>query len=221
MKSFSIKEALSYGWNSLVNNLQFFLVAGLILAIPQFFIKLNEEMYQELALTTLIIGLLSAILSIILQIGFTKETLKFVDNKTPSLQGMFNAKDYFWRYIGVSILYSLIVLGGLILLIIPGIIWAVKYSMSTFILIDTNAGIKESLRKSGELTQGNKWNIFLFGLVVGLVNMLGFMVYLVGLIVTIPLTFIAWVYVYRKLLAKTAPVVQDQETVPAPVQTTV
>ena len=89
---------------------------------------------------------------------------------------------------------------GLILLIIPGIYLAIKYQFFSFLIVDKNMGIMESFKKSEEMTQGVKMNLLLFSLALAGINILGALVFLVGLIVTIPTTVMATVYVYRKLL---------------------
>jgi uncharacterized membrane protein len=60
-------------------------------------------------------------------------------------------------------------------------------------------GPVEALKQSGALTQGAKWNLFLFGLLLCGVNLLGALVLLIGLFATIPTTMVATAYAYRRL----------------------
>ena len=56
-------------------------------------------------------------------------------------------------------------MGGMILLIIPGIIWAIQYSMVTYIIADNpNCGGNESLVRSRKMMYGHKWKMFRFSL---------------------------------------------------------
>jgi len=65
----------------------------------------------------------------------------------------------------VSLLVNVFVVVGLILFIIPGIIFALKYSQAAFLMSeDKNLDIMEALKKSGEMMDGYKMNLFLFGL---------------------------------------------------------
>lgn len=77
---------------------------------------------------------------------------------------------------------------------------ALRYSMSRFEVLD-GAGIFESLRKSSIITRGVKWKLVGFGIVLGLLNLLGAVLFLVGLLVTVPITMIAVAHVYTKLRA--------------------
>jgi uncharacterized membrane protein len=132
--------------------------------------------------------------------GIIKITLKFVDKEVPNFDDLFSQYKLFWRYLGATVLYALIVLGGLILLVVPGVIWALKYQYSRYFIIDKKMGIMESLRKSGELTQDAKWDLFLFWLLIIAVNILGAILLGVGLIISIPVTMLAQAFVYRELL---------------------
>jgi uncharacterized membrane protein len=49
------------------------------------------------------------------------------------------------------------------------------------------------------LTKGNRWKLFQLSLALLLLNILGLLALLVGLFVTIPVSFIAMVHAYRAL----------------------
>jgi len=74
----------------------------------------------------------------------------------------------FGRFIWTSLLYILIVLGGIILFIIPGIIWSVRYVFAPYAVIVEGIGGKEALSLSKTLTEDSLWAIgwreFVFGL---------------------------------------------------------
>ena len=63
------------------------------------------------------------------------------------------------KFFLVGLLNMLIVFLGLVLLIVPGIIFAVWFSFSRFILIKEGLGIKASLARSKELVRGRFWPI--------------------------------------------------------------
>ena len=61
---------------------------------------------------------------------------------------------------------------GLILLIIPGVIFAVWFALAMYILILENKGIMESLSKSKELVKGHFWTVFGYNLFFGIVMLI-------------------------------------------------
>ena len=58
--------------------------------------------------------------------------------------------------VAVSFLYGIIVTAGLILLIIPGVMWGLAYVFSQYSVIDRRTGIKGSFAHSSQITYGFK-----------------------------------------------------------------
>lgn len=93
----------------------------------------------------------------------------------------------------VAILQGLAVIGGMILCIVPGIIFAVMYSLAVPVAIEERPGASQAMSRSSDLTDGNRWEIFFallglfaitFGLaiVAGAVGLLGTAVEIVMLL---------------------------------------
>lgn len=199
-KQVPIKKALSIGWNKTINNLGFFigivLIVWIIGAGPGF---LSEKIGDNFPITSLILAILGGILSVIIDMGLIKIGLDFIKSKGSKIKELFLQYPKFWKYLGAIILYLLIILGGLILLIVPGIIWAIKYQFFGYFIIDKDSSIKEAIKKSGEITKGAKWDLFLFDILILLINSIGVLTFGIGLIFTVPTTQIAMAYVYKKL----------------------
>jgi uncharacterized membrane protein len=90
----------------------------------------------------------------------------------------------------------------MILLIIPAIIWGIKFRFFSYFIIDKGAGPIEALKRSSSITMGAKWDLFLFGLLLIGINILGFLALVIGLFATIPTSMVAIAFVYRKLLTQ-------------------
>ncbi len=148
-------------------------------------------------------------------IGLIKIALSFCDEQKPSFATLFDAWDCFWRYVGASILYGLIILGGLILLIVPGIVWAVKFSLCYYFVIDKGLGPIEALKASSRTTMGVKWQLFGFGILCALINLLGMLCLLVGVFATYPTVLVASALVYRQLSAQTPELAEFGIAVPS------
>ncbi len=74
--------------------------------------------------------------------------------------GLEGIKKFFFRFIGVEALTFLAVLGGFVLLIIPGIIFGIWFFASTYVLIDQNKQVKESMTISKGLVKGYTTEVF-------------------------------------------------------------
>jgi uncharacterized membrane protein len=136
------------------------------------------------------------------QMGLVRISLRLVDGQQPRYGELFGDLTTFGRYVAGNLLFLLIILGGLLLLVIPGIIWSVKYQFAPFLIVDRNIGIKEAFHESAGITSGVKWELFVFFLMVVGINLLGLMAFAVGLLITLPATMIAYTFVYRKLLER-------------------
>lgn len=73
---------------------------------------------------------------------------------------------------GVSILANLGVLLGFMLLIVPGLLLMVRWALATPVVIRENLGTTAALRRSAELTKGNRWRILGLALLIWVPGML-------------------------------------------------
>ena len=78
----------------------------------------------------------------------------------------------FWRYVFTWILYFLIVIAGSLLLVIPGIIWGIRYALAPHAVIVEGLGVRQALSRSSALTDGRKSQIFSHELGFGLLILL-------------------------------------------------
>ena len=148
------------------------------------------------------LGLLASLVlfaaTAVLGIGATRIALRLAQGHSAHYADIVPPMRLLWPYIAASLLAGLAVIGGLILLILPGVFVAVRLSMVRFEVID-GAGIRESLNKSWALTEGHFWRLFLFMLALIVLNVLGALAFMVGLLISIPVTMLAYAHVYQKL----------------------
>jgi uncharacterized membrane protein len=75
-------------------------------------------------------------------------------------------------------------------------------------VIDRDLGPIKAMKESKGITRGNKWPLLGFLLLLTLINLLGLIVLVVGLLVSIPISWLALVHAYRTL-AGAAPAQRD------------
>jgi uncharacterized membrane protein len=200
MEKFSKKEAIKFGWEIAKKKIKFF-IPLLILVFGSSFLfdYFSDLAKKESFLISFILTIVGFALSIIFSLGLIKISLEICDGKEPKISDLFSQYRLFFRYLFASILKNLITLFGFILLIIPGIILSIRLGFFDYLIVDKNSKIIESLKKSWEITKGNVWNLFLLYILLGLINILGVFILIVGLFWSIPTTMIAEAFVYRKL----------------------
>ena len=151
--------------------------------------------------------------STLISMGATAFYLAAHDNPQTASVSMLWHPQKFWSFLGASLLVSIVVVLGMILLIVPGIIFALMFMFATMIVIDRGLGPIESMKESKRITTGYKWKLFGLGLVLTLLNIVGLLALIVGLLVTVPVTILAFTRAYRELSARAG----VPATVPAPV----
>jgi uncharacterized membrane protein len=141
-------------------------------------------------------------LGTLLSMGATAFYLAAHDNPaTADLSLLWHPRP-FWKYLGASILLALAVAIGFVLLIVPGIILGLMFMFTTFVVIERELGPIDAMSESHRLTRGHKWRLFGFVLLLLLINVLGVLALVVGLLVSIPVSTLAFVHAYRVLGGK-------------------
>ncbi len=200
MKQFDKIGLIKHAWELVKKNAK--LIALLMVAFVGYQIiqGIVQGFFGEGLLASLV-SLGFTVLTLFFQIGFIKIILKLIDGQKAELPELWAYPQYLLRMIGASIVYGIIVMVGFILLIIPGIYLALRLQFYSYYIVDKNAGALDSLRMSWKATDKNVINIFLFMLLIVGINILGALALLVGLLITIPVSFIAVTLLYRKLSA--------------------
>lgn len=88
-------------------------------------------------------------------------------------------------------------------LIALGVFFALVFHLYPYVLLDRKTGIWESLTDSQRLTHGALAELLLFYIIVAFVNIIGLLLFGVGLLVTLPITILAQANIYHQLAEQT------------------
>jgi uncharacterized membrane protein len=160
--------------------------------------------HAALYLVAVVLGIVGYVLGRFGQLGFTHLALRVVDGEEATIGDLFSQGRLLVRAVLATIVYAGIVIGGFLLLIVPAIIWGIKFQYYIYAIVDEDAGVMESLKRSSALTRGEKLNLFWYGLLCGLVTLLGTLALGVGVLAAAPTIALASAYVYRRLVASDA-----------------
>ena len=138
------------------------LIAGLINGIST---TPSSESDIEIIIIELIISFVCGILAMIIDVGLIRWMTNFINDKETKLEILFSKfKD--WKQVTMVFIhqYAMVLLYTL-LLIIPGMIKALGYSLVPYILAnDSNMGSDEVLKLSEKMMKGHKMDLFIFSL---------------------------------------------------------
>lgn len=125
----------------------------------------NPEAAGGYLLFSVVFGIITAVLATAFSIYLAKSAI----NKKVSLKESWS---YFWPYVAISLVLMIYVSGLLILLIIPGIIFVVYWSVAMYSFLDEKKGTKkihDSLRNSYNLVKDNWWRTVGYGVLLSLI----------------------------------------------------
>ncbi|RKY61437.1 MAG: hypothetical protein DRP95_02875 [Candidatus Latescibacterota bacterium] len=137
-----------------------------------------------------------------LEAGQSWVVLKGVRGKGPKVGDLWEGFRRFGDALLAYVLTSLIILVGFLLLVVPGVLFWLRYSVVFYALMDRGLSGREAMEESSRLTKGHRGRIFLLGLALLGVNILGAAALLVGLLVTMPLSYAAMAALYEQLKAE-------------------
>ena len=141
----------------------------------------------------------SSLVDLFLGLGLARIGLNLVSGKAADISMLFGEGRKLVPMAAASIMYYAMVVVGLILLIVPGIYLALRFSQFGAAIVDKDMGAIESLKYSARLTEGNKMNLFGLFVLCFLVVLAGALALLVGLLAALPVVYLAPYVAYRWL----------------------
>lgn len=196
---FSNIELIKKGWGATKSNVVILLKIALVFILVSIVVNLIDIASSHNPGIVGLVGIFNTVISTILEIGLITIGLSIVDGKTPKFEDLYSHYNRFLEFFLTSLLMGVIVVIGFILLIIPGIYFMVKYQFTLFNVVDKKLAYMKALNASSEMVKGRWMRVFMFDLgLIGL-NILGLLALGVGLLITIPTSFFAGLYLYRRL----------------------
>lgn len=194
---------IRFGWETFKKRPWFFIgIQALILIASSFASELSGHADKAQG-SGLVLGLSGVFVGIVIQMlvkmGSVSFALKAHEDAGAAQVNDLWAPETFWTFLLASILVGLIIVGGIILLIVPGIIWALRYMFVPYLVVDRKLGVRDAMKESARITMGHKWQLLGLMCLVVLVNILGLIALIVGLLVSIPVTMFALAHAYRTL----------------------
>ncbi|MGA7456483.1 MAG: hypothetical protein WBW51_04030 [Methyloceanibacter sp.] len=204
---FSTSEAIRFGWETFKRRPWFLVGATFLIllasAICDGFTSGIDAALTGSAEDPSIIGtVINLALGTLVSMGATAFFLAAHDNPDAADLSLLWHPRPFWKYLGTSILLSLAVGIGFVLLIVPGIMFGLMFMFAPFVVIERELGPIDAMNESNRLTRGHKWQLLGFVLLLVLINLLGLLALVVGLLVSIPVSTLAFVHAYRVLGGK-------------------
>jgi hypothetical protein len=143
--------------------------------------------------------LASAAISPPLFLGNFIVSAKLLQRQTPAFRDFFAGFNFFWPLFLLSLVISVLISLGLILLIIPGVYLMVGYFFASPLVVDRRLDFWPAMELSRRTVNPLWFGCFAFMLLLTVINLAGMALLGLGLLVTIPLTFCALTAAYADI----------------------
>lgn len=196
--NFSAGAAIGYGWRGFKNNAGSFLgMALLIIVVSAVFGSLSSG-EGSASLGGSLLQIVGQIITMVMTAAMIKGALDVTQGTSVSIGSMFEG----WDKVQVLIAAVLVAIGtvvGLILLIIPGLIWMFLTWFTNTFIIDRGVSAIDGIKESIGFVKNNVGDLLILALLSVGVAILGIICLIVGIFVAIPVIMIAGAYAYRVL----------------------
>ena len=132
--------------------------------------------------------------------GFHFYFLKRLLGRTTEFSDLFKGFNFFIPTLVASIVIGLFVCVGAVLCIIPGLVIAAMYKFTYLFIVDKRMDFWPAMQASHAVTRNDYFGFTMFLLLMALVNILGFLCCIVGLLVSVPVTIAAITIAYQELV---------------------
>ena len=211
---FSIRTNLKHAWSLFTKHVAYFLLLAAVMVVINLFSDMHRFPLASVAGTLLALFWSYTSLSSALAAVDGKDNMLVFD----ALKLHFPTVRHYVLFFGVIFGSAIIVLGGFILLIIPGIYFLVRLSFAQFAFIDRKEGVRASLRSSWNLVKGDVfWTVLLALMVVVFISALALIFSPIVLVFTYPISILFIALLYRalsKYKAHDVAVVEQPQEIP-------
>ena len=164
-------------------------------------VKTDMGNYVLLALVFIV---LNAMVPMILQgplmAGFQIYCLKRLMGRQTDFGDLFKGFNFFVPALVASLVIALFTFAGTLFCIIPGLVIAAMYKFTYLFIVDKRLDFWPAMQASHNVVRNDYFGFTMFLILLFLVNVLGAVCCIVGILVSVPVTFAAITVAYQELV---------------------
>ncbi|BDZ43202.1 hypothetical protein GCM10025865_25010 [Paraoerskovia sediminicola] len=209
---FRVGDAIGYAWQKFTSNWSSWVLMGLVLLAVNVVFSLATGGFQQFqdalsgdasAMPSVGVGgylvqVLGVVVSYVVTAFYTRGALDETRGAKPRLGDFFRITNV-GNVILAAFLVGVATGVGILLCVIPGLIVAVLTVFVYQLTLDREVNAIDAIKGSFDLVKGNVGTVVLLMLALVGINLVGALLCGVGLLVTIPMSYIATTYAYRML----------------------
>ena len=196
--------SLSYskGWDVMWKTFIELLVVTIVYAViqmPAGVFQWKEEHFQWYFIPIIGFGVLYGVF-LLGPIGYGVKWvfLKAVRKEKINIKDMFAIFERnYWNAVLANLLVGIIVGFGIVMLIVPGIIFACRLAFVPYLIIDQKMDVIDALKTSWDMTSGHGWSIFFIGLLAIPIVIAGLIMLFFGVFISVIWIGAAFAVIYH------------------------
>ena len=202
-----VGSSYSNGWQQLKKyflELLLITVVGILIGVPVALFRVDLETAgagAAAAAAAAALGIFGLAYSLLLvqpvDYGVSFANLRAARGDKLEIKHMFEAFKNYVNVVLANLLVGAIIVIGLVLLVVPGIIFACKLAFVPYLVVDRKMEAIEAVKGSWRMTGGHAWKVFFMGVLAVLLAIAGLICFGVGIVFAIMWIRLAFASLYN------------------------
>jgi len=214
LRPFPPSETISDAWQiftdqmglSVGTTFVFLLLSGISAMLWFVPMQIAIEMGDQGNDASVVVGVFAAVMYVVslalncfLGCGYLIFLLKLARRQDAEVADLFRGGRRWLTLLGATFVFLIMFYLGFLMCIIPGVLVGLMFSVYPFVIVDQNLGVFAALGRSRAMTKGN-WGSILLVFLMGIgCYVMGALACYVGLLFTLPYTYILFAVAYDKM----------------------
>ena len=198
-----LSDILKAAWKGLLS--QIWLLAGLLIGFTIIFSLLLlfavPAKGETLSISHIIVLFVCLLLGGLFLLGYLRNCMQTLDNEEPQFSAYGQVARKFFSFLLAHILFVAITTIGLALFILPGVYLYLRLQFFFASIVDEEAGLITSFKRSWTITKGHTLQLFVVMLFQLLAGLIGAILLGVGIFAAFPFIALLYARTFRKLIA--------------------
>lgn len=187
---FSIEKIIKSAWHRFNDNRIFWIGVALL--------SLSMSIPGNIFPT---LGILFTLVSCYISASVIRISINFMQGHLVNYNDFFQIDIMqFFNYLAALILCSVSILLGFLFFVIPGVYLMTRFIFVQYFVIDKNISFDAAIKRSWKITKGNEINLLAFLFAMVIIFVLGFLAFVIGVVVAIPITQLSTAKLYLTFL---------------------
>lgn len=187
---FSIEKIIKSAWHRFNDNRIFWIGVALL--------SLSMSIPGNIFPT---LGILFTLVSCYISASVIRISINFMQGHLVNYNDFFQIDIMqFFNYLAALILCSVSILLGFLFFVIPGIYLMTRFIFVQYFVIDKKISFDAAIKRSWKITKGNEINLLAFLFAMVIIFVLGFLAFVIGVVVAIPITQLSTAKLYLTFL---------------------